>query len=666
MASYNSEDTQTRYDEKVRIFTFLDNIDDSDERDPELERSMSTLKRKRDEDASVTLPPSSTSGLRSAAISDKVQALNRSVTAPSSAGRQQYAAAWTGQTAPFGPSRSMSASQETRNVVPAEISTPSTNAKVFDGCHFYFFPNNNNNPGRNFRIKKAEEHGATRVKKWSGKVTHLVVDRSMNYDQVRAYMKSEGIDIPDHIHIVIEHYPAECIAYRMLLDPHQSKYQIKGFAPRVIAGPAKPVPPEKSSLELKPEGRIQPQTPSQNTTRNTNSDSSTEHTSPAIPHVGDDLDRAIDEARKAHDLMLDEDDIDERPRSSSSDEDKMATAAKIPYWQQKFQCMKQNTAKTNDGPNAATIAILQEMAEYYAKVQDTWRPVAYRKAINTLRNHPIKVWTAEEAEKLPHIGDRLARKIQEIVCTNALRRLESAKADPTDQILQLFLGVYGIGFNQGMKFVAQGFKTLEDLRTKANLTENMKIGLDHYHDFNSRIDRTEVKAHSDIVSKTASKIDQAIQIYTMGSYRRGARTSSDIDIVITHRTWTNSQLRTMLIDSLIPTLSKADFLKCALASIDRTDGTKWHGASCLPSSKTWRRIDFLLVPATELGAALIYFTGNDIFNRSMRLLASKKGMRLNQRGLYKDVMRGKQREKLAEGSLIEGRDEKKIFAALGR
>jgi len=62
---------------------------------------------------------------------------------------------------------------------------------------------------------------------------------------------------------------------------------------------------------------------------------------------------------------------------------------------------------------------------------------------------------------------------------------------------------------------------------------------------------------------------------------------------------------------------------------------------------------------------MIYFTGNDIFNRSMRLLASKKGMRLNQRGLYRDVIRGKDRAKITEGVKVEGQDERRIFERLG-
>lgn len=70
-------------------------------------------------------------------------------------------------------------------------------------------------------------------------------------------------------------------------------------------------------------------------------------------------------------------------------------------------------------------------------------------------------------------------------------------------------------------------------------------------------------------------------------------------------------------------------------------------------------------PETEYGAALLYFTGNDIFNRSIRLLASKRKMRLNQCGLYKNVIRGDNREKLTQGQLVEGKSEKRIFEILG-
>jgi DNA polymerase IV len=178
-----------------------------------------------------------------------------------------------------------------------------------------------------------------------------------------------------------------------------------------------------------------------------------------------------------------------------------------------------------------------------------------------------------------------------------------------------------------------------------------------------------------IVRRGAQRVDPQVELIIGGSYRRGAETSGDIDFIITKsNTESSAELRPFL-DSLVQRLEAEDFLVARLASSrSASDGSKWHGCCVLPKISgfnkeyyrpVWRRIDFLLVPESEMGAALIYFTGNDIFNRSMRLLASKKGMRLNQRGLYKDVMRGPQRVKVTEGELVEGRNERKIFDILG-
>jgi len=115
---------------------------------------------------------------------------------------------------------------------------------------------------------------------------------------------------------------------------------------------------------------------------------------------------------------------------------------------------------------------------------------------------------------------------------------------------------------------------------------------------------------------------------------------------------------------LVQNLFQSQFLTHTLASSHSTDGSKWHGVSRLPNG-IHRRLDLLFVPWAERGAALIYFTGNDIFNRSLRLLASKKGMGLNQRGLFKDTLRGPGRVKLTRGTLIASESEEKIFRILG-
>lgn len=215
------------------------------------------------------------------------------------------------------------------------------------------------------------------------------------------------------------------------------------------------------------------------------------------------------------------------------------------------------------------------------------------------------------------------------------------------------------------KWIDQGHRTIEDLLEKVPLTTNQRIGIEHLHHFQARIPRQEMDRHDRYVRDTCNKIDSSIQFTIGGSYRRGAADSGDVDFIVTKPDCSIEVLRSIILNTIIPQLFKNGYLKVGLATTDKEDGSKWHGAAALPGETVWRRIDFLLVPWEELGAALIYFTGNDIFNRSMRLLASKKGMRLNQRGLWKDVIRGPNRQRVTQGTLVESRDERKIFEVLG-
>lgn len=329
---------------------------------------------------------------------------------------------------------------------------------------------------------------------------------------------------------------------------------------------------------------------------------------------------------------------------------------------------KNESTDKSSNPNSKTIEKLDKMALYYNRIGDHWRTTAYRKCITALKRQSDHILTREQALKIFGIGERLAIKIEEIALTNRLRRLESTELDSNDQLLQLFMGIYQVGLPTASRWIAQGHKSLEDLRSKADLSQNQKIGIDHYDDFLARIPRSEVKAHSDIVRKACAMADAKIQLIVGGSYRRGAADCGDIDLIITKENASLEEIRTILTKTVIPHLFDEGFLKVGLATSSsklQDHGSKWHGASALPGSTVWRRIDFLFVPWDEIGAALIYFTGNDIFNRSIRLLAGRRKMRLNQHGLYGDVMRGEKRQRITQGKLLEGRSEERIFEILG-
>ena len=106
-------------------------------------------------------------------------------------------------------------------------------------------------------------------------------------------------------------------------------------------------------------------------------------------------------------------------------------------------------------PNGVAIEILEEMANYYTRIADLWRPIAYRRVMGTLKGQTKKITSFEEAVQLPFIGKRIAKKIEEIALTNRLRRLENVRLEPDDLVLQMFLEITTLdqampqsGFNQ--------------------------------------------------------------------------------------------------------------------------------------------------------------------------------------------------------------------------
>ncbi|KAF8422081.1 hypothetical protein EV426DRAFT_607496 [Tirmania nivea] len=609
------------------------------------------------------------------------------------------------------PNARASASKPKKGKKEPKVVLAPESQQLFKGMTFYFVPNTLTSGARRMRVNKAIEYGAVCSNDWANDgITHIIADHHLQYKNVLNHLKADKI--PDNIKVVNERYPGDCLHYWRILDTTQPIYEVPG-KPSAVKGPP---PAEKSeygedqndtgsfhSLEVKPlkekvrkiketQRSVVSEVPSTSTNKppkKAPSPAVTATKSATRPHeseekqkdydMNDILNQIIEETKKVADLPLDDDEdvlvstLAEDSDSERHNPDNASKRRKVTRkpdrsagFQATFQCMyKHDGEGEHQNPNERTIQVLSEMQKYYEMIGDHWRSLSYRKAITTLKKQTTKIVFADEAVGLPCIGERIAQKIEEIVFTNHLKRLDYAKLEPGDALLKLFLGVYGAGTTQAQRWIAAGYKNLEDLLKKAKLTENQRIGVEHYDDFNIRIPREEVQRHGDVVIKTALEIDSELQLDIMGSFRRGAKDCGDIDIIITKRGATNVELKGVL-DELLKRLFAIDFLQYTLATSHRDgSGSKWHGASRIEPGARWRRLDFLLVPWKERGAALIYFTGNDIFNRSMRLLASKKGYRLNQRGLYKDVMRGPNRVKVTEGTLVEGESEEKIFEILG-
>ncbi|XP_048744218.2 DNA polymerase lambda-like isoform X2 [Ostrea edulis] len=301
----------------------------------------------------------------------------------------------------------------------------------------------------------------------------------------------------------------------------------------------------------------------------------------------------------------------------------------------------QSSKNVSGNLNEHITSKLEAMVKKYESTSDQWRAFGYKKAIQALRKYPKPITSWEEAKALPGVGARLADKIWEIAESGELRKLNEFNADED----------------------IKGFKTLDDLRTKAKLTHQQKIGLNHYDDILDRMPRSEAAAIEQVVRMAAESLVTGVIVQCCGSYRRGKATCGDVDILVTHP---DGKSHRGLFSKLLSRLKETGFLTDDLVSAeDNGSQKKYLGICRLPGENhRYRRIDIIVVPYDEYACALVYFTGSAHLNRSLRLLAKKSGMSLSEHSLNTGVIR-KGNEKIFEGTPLPTPTEESVFKHLG-
>ncbi|XP_014669199.1 PREDICTED: DNA polymerase lambda-like isoform X3 [Priapulus caudatus] len=306
---------------------------------------------------------------------------------------------------------------------------------------------------------------------------------------------------------------------------------------------------------------------------------------------------------------------------------------------------------------------LEILAKTYKNTKDQWRSLGYSKAVAVLKEHPKPIESWEEAAALPSIGQQIADKIWEIVQSGCLRRLDEVMSGDKMAAINLFNDVWGAGPGTAERWVQQGFRTLDDVRAHPDqITKQQAIGLNHFEDFLDRMPRSEAAEIENMVQTSALAIAKGLIVQACGSYRRGKPTCGDTDVLITHP---DGSSHVGVLHQLVLDLHQSGFITDDL--VTATDGThrKYLGACKLPGeNRKHRRIDIIVVPYTEYACALLYFTGSAHFNRSMRLLAIKKGMTLSEHRLNAGVIR-KGKEKLSKGQPLSTPTEESVFEHLG-
>jgi DNA polymerase/3'-5' exonuclease PolX len=260
---------------------------------------------------------------------------------------------------------------------------------------------------------------------------------------------------------------------------------------------------------------------------------------------------------------------------------------------------------------------------------DKFRIKSIQNAISIIKNIPFEITSTEMLENTPGIGKGILTRIEEILKTGHLEEVH------TKIPINLIKFQQAIGDSSAKKLYDQGIKNLDALRKavkngKIEVTHRIELILKYTYGkvkLEENIPRTEMNKINLSFNKVIKKFDPKLEYLMCGSYRREKNTSNDIDIILFHPE------DKKILPSFISYLIEKKFLVDHLTNNISKLKTKYMGYCISTKDYVVRRIDIRLVDYQSRFTAILYFTGPRDFNTHMRLIAKKKGFKLNEYSL---------------------------------
>ncbi len=279
-----------------------------------------------------------------------------------------------------------------------------------------------------------------------------------------------------------------------------------------------------------------------------------------------------------------------------------------------------------------------------ANGEDRFKVIAYHRAATSIRNLEEdieQVWQEGKLEEIKFVGSGIAKKIDEYLRTGHLRLLEEkqSKVPPGVPALMKVQGIgprtaYKLSHDLGIKSVNDLQKALErgslDKEFGPTVRDSFRIGIRKMQSFEKRMLLPEAEADFQKLQSYFETL--GIRVGMAGSLRRGKSTVGDLDILSTDE---------RVIEATVGCPGVAQVLEKGQkrASVKLEEGVQ---------------VDVRLFAEDEYGAALVYFTGSKDHNIALRNMAIKKGLKLNEYGLFSK-----------DGARLEGSTEEGIYERLG-
>ena len=305
-------------------------------------------------------------------------------------------------------------------------------------------------------------------------------------------------------------------------------------------------------------------------------------------------------------------------------------------------------ARSNDEVARA----FEEFADLLAIVSgDPYKPRAYEKAARSIGGYAHELRGLDETGILaiPNVGKSIAEKVHAVLETGSFPELDDLRAQVPPGVREM-TAIPGFGPKKAVVVYRElGIKDLDALVAAA--TEGRLRGLKGFSAKTEenvlqaveRASRDTGRVHIDVALDVAEtflgrlrEVRGVRRAEYAGSLRRMAETIGDVDLLVA------SADPTPVMDVFVG----ADDVARVLA----------HGdAKSSVVTRSGMQVDLRVVPIEAWGAAMIYFTGSKPHNVRIREMAVRKGMKLNEYGLFR----------VEDDELIAAETEEVVYERLG-
>lgn len=276
---------------------------------------------------------------------------------------------------------------------------------------------------------------------------------------------------------------------------------------------------------------------------------------------------------------------------------------------------------------------------------------AYRKAALTIETLTQDLTViaerggVKELKKIPGIGEGIAKKIVEIAETGDCKKHRELLQEMPAELIELLAIPHvgpktiaklhdelGIANLAGLEEAAKAHKLagLPGFGTKAE--ENILKGIEQYRSYQGRVLLSKALPYAEAIVSELQRLDAVERILIAGSLRRMRETVGDIDILVVS--------------------TRPNEVMDAFTRMDGVEDVIAKGATKSSIILRGINVDLRVVEATSFGAAAHYFTGSKHHNVRIRELGMKRGLKINEYGVFRGAER------------IGGEQESEVFASV--